>query len=110
MIFRPEVRPHVEGKFDTNEEREKFLKSGSGLLGGRKIVRDRIKSGVSDDAIVKKSILEERVFKRYSENDGDYEAPSEKLKSSGNDSKSFRSRKPYGNSLRKRFSWSRKLQ
>ena len=103
MIFRPEVRPHVEGKLDTNEEREKFLKSGSGLLGGQKIVRDRIKSGVSDDAIIKKSILEERVFKRYSENDEDSEAPSEKLKSSGNDSKSFRSRKSYGNSSGKRF-------
>ena len=80
-----------------------FLKTGSGRLSGQKIVRDRIKSGVSDDAIVKKSILEERVFKRYSENDGDYEAPSEKFKSSGNDSKSFGSRKPYGNSLGKRF-------
>ena len=43
------------------------------------------------------------VFKRYSENDEDSEAPSEKLKSSGNDSKSFRSRKSYGNSSGKRF-------
>ena len=65
--------------------------------------KDLIKSGVSDDAIIKKSILEERVFKRYSENDEDSEAPSEKLKSSGNDSKSFRSRKSYGNSSGKRF-------
>lgn len=103
MIFKPEVRPHVKGKFDTNEEREKFFRKGSGLLGGQDIVRDRIKSGVTDDAIVGKSILKKRVFKRYSQNNEDYDAPYKKVKLSGNDSKSSRTRKSYENSSGKRF-------
>ena len=116
MIFKPEVRPHIKGSFDTFEEKEKFLNSGSGLLGGQDIVRGRIKSGVSDDAIVKKSILRERETERHHNKEDydhedydhedydheDYDAPCKRAKFSGNGSQSFRNRKSYGNNSGKR--------
>ena len=103
MIFKPEVRPHVKGNYDSFEEKEKFLRSASGLLGGPDIARDRIKSGVSDDAIVGKSILKKRVFRKYSQNDDGYEPPNKRVKFSGDDSKNYRSRKSFGSSSGKRF-------
>ena len=106
MIFKPEVRPHVKGNFDTFEEKEKSLKSGSGLLGGQDIVRGRIKSGVSDDAIVKKSLLREREIKRHQNDEDydyeDYDVPYKKEKFSGDDSQSFRNSKSYWKSSMKR--------
>ena len=80
MIFKPEIRSHVKGKFDTFEEKEEFLRNASGLLGGQDIARDRIKSGASDDAIVGNSILKKRGFKRYSQNDEGYEPPYSRVK------------------------------
>ena len=51
---------------------------------------------MSDDAIVRKSILKKRAFKKYTQNE-DYEAPYKKMKVSGNDSKSFKTRKSHRN-------------
>ena len=60
-MFKHEVRPYVQGKYQTNEEREEFNKNATGLLGGSKLARDRINSGVSEDDVIKKSILRKKV-------------------------------------------------
>ena len=77
MIFKPELRPHVKGKYAFSEQKEEFLRNDTGLLGGSEIARERIKSG---DAMLGKSTLKRRVFKRSSQRDDDYYQPVKKFK------------------------------
>ena len=50
----------MKGKYDSSEQRDEFNKNTAGLLGGADIAHERIKSGVSEDAAIKKSLLQKR--------------------------------------------------